>query len=177
MIEDLGTALAWSIAAIALFSYLSVAAWTSARAREREAFYQSEAIKKLADMRGATPEPVLQLLREALATWKKPPSVALMGPAQAKAYYKAETLKKIAEMQGVGADTVLSFIREEERVSQLRIREGLKLAGIICSSVGVALGVALRALVPALPVYLAGFIPLFVGISLLAYGLTLTPRN
>jgi len=36
MTEDMAIALAWGIAAIALFSFLSIAAWTSARQRERE---------------------------------------------------------------------------------------------------------------------------------------------
>lgn len=177
MNEALLEALAWSIAAIALFSFLSVAAWTSARQREREAYYKSETIKKLAEMRDAPPEPVLQLLREAVATWTKPPSVAMMGPIQARAYYKAETLRKIADIPGVGADAVLAFIREDERVSRIRMREGLKLAGFITCAVGIALAVVLRAVVPEIPVYLTGFIPLLVGISLLAYQATIASKN
>jgi mannose/fructose/N-acetylgalactosamine-specific phosphotransferase system component IIC len=171
MTEDMAIALAWGIAAIALFSFLSIAAWTSARQRERDAYYKSEAIKKLAEMQGATPEPVLQVLREAMGSWKSSPSPANMGPFQARAYYRAETIKKIADMQG-GADAVLTVLREEEKIGARRTREGLKLAGFITCAVGLGLLIALRAIVTDLPVYLAGFIPLFVGIALLAYGYT-----
>jgi hypothetical protein len=177
MFQDLAEPLAWSIAAIAFFSFLSVMAWTSSRQREREAFYKSEAIKKLAEMQGVTPEPVLQVLREAVATWKKPPNMSLMGPAQAKAYYKAETLQKIAAMQGAGADTMLTILREDERFRAQRVREGLKLAGFITCGVGAGLVVFLRAIVPEMPVYLAGLIPMFVGVALLAFAFTYAPRN
>lgn len=177
MIQDLGSVLAWSIAAIAFFTFLSIAAWTSARRQEREAFYKSEAIKKLAEMQGVTPEPVLQVLREAVATWKQTPSVAMMGPIQARAYYKSETFKKIADMQSGGADALLAFMREEERVNRLRMREGLKLAGMITCAVGIALAVVLRTVVPAEPVYLVGFIPLLVGVSLLVYERTVVAKN
>jgi hypothetical protein len=177
MPEDFAAALAWGVGAIALFSFLAVAAWTTARQKEREAFYKSEAIKKLAEMQGATPEPVLQVLREAVATWKHAPSAALMGPAQAKAYYKAETLKKIAEMPGSGAEAILTVMREEERVSRRRVRDGLRLAGFITCAVGIGLAVFLRVIVPEMPVYLSGFIPLLVGIALLAYAYTQAPND
>jgi Domain of unknown function (DUF6249) len=42
-------ALFLSVGAIALFSFISVATWSDNRRREREAFYKSEALKKLAD--------------------------------------------------------------------------------------------------------------------------------
>lgn len=50
-----------SVGAIALFSYLAVAAWSDSRRREREAYYRSELLKKLADMPG---EGAVALLRE-----------------------------------------------------------------------------------------------------------------
>ena len=177
MTEDLAIALAWGIAAIALCTFLSVAAWTSARRKEREAYYKSEAIKKIAEMQGATPEPVLQILRETMSAWKDHPSPANMGPYQAKAYYRAETIKKIADMQGAGADAVLTVLREDERISARRVREGLKLGGFITCAVGLGLIVALRAIVIDMPVYLVGFIPLLVGAALLAFGYTNQPKN
>jgi len=177
MTEDMVVALAGGIAAIALFSFLSIAAWTSARQREREAYYKSEAIKKLAEMQGATPEPVLQVLREAMGSWKSSPSPANMGPFQARAYYRAETVKRIADMQGAGADVVLTVLREEERIGARRTREGLKLAGFITCAVGLGLLIALRAIIPDMPVYLVGFIPVFVGVALLAYGFTYAPKD
>lgn len=38
-----------AISAVALFSFVSVAVWTDARRREREAFYKNETMKKLAE--------------------------------------------------------------------------------------------------------------------------------
>jgi len=177
MTAELAMALAWGIAAIALFTFLSIAAWTSAQRKEREAFYKSEAIKKLAEMQGTTPEPVLQMLRETMSAWKDQPSPANMGPYQAKVYYRAETIKKLAEMQGAGAESVLSVLREEERVSARRTREGLKLGGFITCAVGLGLLVTLRGIVPDMPVYLVGLIPGLVGLVLLAYGYTYSPKD
>jgi hypothetical protein len=177
MTEDLAIALAWAIAAIALCTFLSVAAWTSARRREREAYYKSEAIKKIAEMKGDAPEPVLQMLRETMAGWKDHPSPANMGPYQAKAYYRAETIKKIADLQGAGADSVLTVLREEERIGARRVREGLKLAGFITCAVGLGLLIALRAIVTDIPVYLVGFIPMLVGVALLAYAHSYTHKD
>lgn len=175
MTEDMAIALAWGIAAIALCTFLSVAAWTSAQRREREAYYKSEAIKKIAEMQGTTPEPVLQMLRETMSAWKDQPSPAYMGPYQARAYYRAESIKRIAEMQGAGSDAVLAVLHEEERANARRVREGLKLGGFICGAVGVALLIILRAIVPDMPVYLVGFIPLLVGVVLLAYAYSYSP--
>src|SRR6185436_7506723 len=145
MLENLPEALAWGVAAIAFFTFLSVSAWSTARRREREAYYKSEAIKKIAEMQGATPEPVLQVLRETMAAWKEGANISMahMGPIQAKAYFRAETIKKIADMQGAGADAVLNVLREEERISARRTREGLKLAGFITCAVGFGLLIAL----------------------------------
>jgi hypothetical protein len=176
MTEDLAIALGWGIAAIAICTFLSVAAWTSARRREREAYYKSEAIKKIAEMQGTAPEPVLQMLRETMSAWKEHPSPAMMTPGQSKAYYRSETIKKIADMQG-GADAVLTVLREEEKIGARRTREGLKLAGFITCAVGLGLLIALRAIVPDMPVYLVGFIPALVGVALLAYGYTYAPKN
>jgi hypothetical protein len=177
MTEDLAIALGWGIAAIALFTFLSIAAWTSAQRKEREAFYKSEAIKKIAEMQGATPEPVLQILRETMGAWKDHPSPANMGPYQAKVYYRAETIKRLAEMQGGGADAVLTLLREEEKIRARRVPEGLKLAGFITCAVGLALLVVLRAVVPDMPVYLVGLIPGLVGLVLLVYGYTYAPKD
>ena len=177
MTEDLAMALGWGIAAIAICTFLSVAAWTSARRREREAYYKSEAIKKIAEMQGTTPEPVLQMLRETMSAWKDHPSPAMMTPGQSKAYYRSETIRKIADMQGAGADSVLTVLHEEEKISARRTREGLKLAGFITCAVGFGLLIVLRAVVPDMPVYLVGLIPGLVGLVLLAYGYTYSPKD
>jgi hypothetical protein len=174
MDSTLAMALGWGIAAVALFSYLGVAAWAGARQGEREAYYRSEAIKKVAEMQGATPEPVLALLREALKPPAPPPGV-LMGPAQARAFYRSETLKRVAELKGGEADAVLTVMREEEQRAARRVREGLKLGGLIAAGVGVALVIFLHGIVPDMPVYLAGLFPLSVGAAMLLYVFVFAP--
>jgi hypothetical protein len=179
MIQDLAPALGWGIAAIALFTFLSIGAWSSARQKEREAYYRSDAIKKIAEMPGATPEFVLQMLREGVGTKEQPRlgAMSMMMASQIKAYYRGEVMKKIAEMQGAGADALLAVLREEERNTTRRVREGLKLAGLITVAAGVGLSLVLRPIVPEVPVYLVGFIPILVGVVLLGYGYFLAPKT
>ena len=53
-----------SVGAVALFSFLAIGSWSESRRREREAYYRTEAIRKLAE---ATPEvaaSALEFLRE-----------------------------------------------------------------------------------------------------------------
>ncbi len=57
----LPTALFLGAGAIALFSFLAVTAWSDNRRREREAYYESEIIKKVSEMPAET---VVGLLRE-----------------------------------------------------------------------------------------------------------------
>ena len=58
---NLPLALFLAVAAIALFSFIAVSAWSDSRRREREAFYKSETLKKLAEMPSAD---ALSVLRE-----------------------------------------------------------------------------------------------------------------
>ena len=50
--------------AFALFGFLAVASWADARRREREAFYQTEILKKLAESAGPGGSSALELFRE-----------------------------------------------------------------------------------------------------------------
>lgn len=172
MNDTLAVALGWSVVAIAFFTYLGVWSWAQAQRREREAFYKTEAIKKLAEMQGVASEPVLALLREAL---KPPAPPQFMNPAVAREYYRSETMKRIAE--GADANAVLAVMREEEKRAARRVREGLKLAGLILAGVGVGLVVFLQAIVPDMPVYLAGLIPLMVGVAFLTYAFVFAPER
>jgi len=52
------------IGSIALFSFLAVASWADARRKEREAYYTSEAVKKIAESSGEGAKSALELLRE-----------------------------------------------------------------------------------------------------------------
>lgn len=53
-----------SIGAVALFGFIAVAAWSDNRRREREAYYKSESLKKIAEMEGGCASSVLEYMRE-----------------------------------------------------------------------------------------------------------------
>ena len=117
------------VGSIALFSFLAVASWSDARRKERET------------------------------------------------YYKSETLKKIAESSGEGAKAAIELIREQEKNTVRRRLEGMKLGGLITAVVGIGVMVLLRGLVHSTPVYLAGLIPVLVGLAILPYSLLLAPKQ
>jgi hypothetical protein len=123
-----------SVGAVALFSFISVAAWSNARSKEREAYYKSEMIKKIAE-------------------------------------------------SGTGGGAALEYLREQEKIGERRLREGLRLGGLITGAVGIGTMVLLRALAhdPTMgvpnEVYLAGLIPLLIGIALLMYAYLLAPKE
>lgn len=176
MTDGLATALGFGIVAIAFFSYLGVNAWASARQREREAYYRSEAIKKLAEMQGSVTEPVLELLRDALKPPATGPNAAVVSPSVMKAFYRSETLKRVAEMKGDDAEGVVAVMREEERRAARRARESLKLSSLILVALGIALIGFLKMLTPDVPVYMVGLIPLLLGAAMTIYIVFLAPR-
>jgi hypothetical protein len=53
-----------AVGAVALFSFLAVGAWSGTRLKEREAYYESEMLKKIAETQGAAANPALEFLRE-----------------------------------------------------------------------------------------------------------------
>ncbi len=117
------------VGSIALFSFLSVAAWSDARRKEREE------------------------------------------------YYRNETLKKIAESSGEGAKAAIELLREQNKTVTKRRLEGLKLGGLITAVVGIGVMALLHGLVNDEPVYLAGLIPLLIGLALLTYTFLLAPKE
>ena len=52
------------VGSIALFSFLSVAAWSNARRREREEYYRNETLKKIAESSGEGAKAAIELLHE-----------------------------------------------------------------------------------------------------------------
>lgn len=52
------------IGSIGLFTFLSVAVWSEARRKEREAYYRTEALKKIAESSGEGARAALELIRE-----------------------------------------------------------------------------------------------------------------
>lgn len=99
-----------------------------------------------------------------------------------EAYYRSETIKKIAETQGNGANAI-EFLREQEKIFLSRRTDSQKLGGLICIAVGVGSMVLLKAMLAsdvdpaAHQAYLAGLIPLLIGVVLLTYSLFLAPKE
>lgn len=52
------------VGSIALFSFLAVATWSDARRKEREAYYRSETLKKIAETSGEGAKSAMELLQE-----------------------------------------------------------------------------------------------------------------
>ena len=53
-----------AVASVAMFSFIAVASWASARRKEREAYYRSETIKRVAELQGSGGQSVVEVLRE-----------------------------------------------------------------------------------------------------------------
>lgn len=85
-----------------------------------------------------------------------------------EAFYKAETIRRVAEAPPGSSIATIEFMREQNRISQLKTREGLKIGGIINIGVGIALVVFLHALVN-IQIALCGLIPAFIGAAMLIY--------
>ena len=64
-----------------------------------------------------------------------------------EAFYKAETFRRMAESSGEGAKAAVEMLREEERIKQVKVREGLKIAGLINVAAGLALTIFLHGLI------------------------------
>jgi hypothetical protein len=62
--ENLPIFLFLSVASMALFSFVAVAVWSSERRREREAYYRSETLRKIAETQGAGGSSAIEYLRE-----------------------------------------------------------------------------------------------------------------
>jgi hypothetical protein len=90
-----------------------------------------------------------------------------------EAYYRHETLRKLAETGGDSADSVLEVMRQEERGRARRRLEGLKLGGMITAVSGAGAMILLFSL--ARELYLAGLIPLLIGLVMLVYAFFMAP--
>ena len=53
-----------SVASVALFSFVAVAVWSQERRKEREAYYTSETVKKIAEAQGTGGSAAIEYLRE-----------------------------------------------------------------------------------------------------------------
>jgi len=63
-VEAVAVMLVPIVGSIALFSFLAVAAWADARRKEREAYYTSETLKKIAESSGEGAKAAIDMLRE-----------------------------------------------------------------------------------------------------------------
>lgn len=86
-----------------------------------------------------------------------------------EAFYRAETMRRITESSSDGARAALELMREEGRLERVKIKEGLKIGGLITLGVGLGVVVFLHALLPYQPVYFCGFIPALIGAAMLCY--------
>jgi hypothetical protein len=53
-----------SVLMISVFSFISIAVWTDARRREREAYYKAESLRRVAEMPGDGAKYVIEMMRE-----------------------------------------------------------------------------------------------------------------
>ena len=91
-----------------------------------------------------------------------------------EAFYRHEMLKKLSEMQGAGAEKVIEVMQVQDRSLARRVREAVKLAGLVATAVGAGLLIMMQGLDKAGPV---GFIPLVLGLALIIYGFVLAPKD
>jgi hypothetical protein len=52
------------VSVICVFTFVSIASWADARRKEREAYYKSETLKKIAESQGPGATSALELIRE-----------------------------------------------------------------------------------------------------------------
>ena len=62
--RDIVAVIITSVVMICIFTFVSIKAWAEQRRKEREAFYRSEVLKKLAESTGEQAQQVLDLMRE-----------------------------------------------------------------------------------------------------------------
>jgi hypothetical protein len=62
--RDIVAVIITSVVMICIFTFVSINAWAEQRRKEREAFYRSEVLKKLAESTGEQAQQVLDLIRE-----------------------------------------------------------------------------------------------------------------
>lgn len=91
-------------------------------------------------------------------------------------YYREETYKKLLDTSGESSKTVLEVMQQEEAQKARQRIEGLKLGGLVTLAVGVGSMIFLKTLIPDEPIYMAGLIPLLIGMVLAIYAYGLAPK-
>jgi Domain of unknown function (DUF6249) len=85
-----------------------------------------------------------------------------------EAFYRSETIRRIAEASPDGSRATIELLHQQNRMSLIKTREGLKIGGIITLGVGVGVVIFLIPMV-GIHVALCGLIPAFVGLAMLVY--------
>ena len=121
--ENAGMAMALfgflAVGAVSVFTMVSVASWSEARRKEREAYYKNDMLKKLADTPGPGANAALELMR----------AEAQIGAARTRQGLRIGGM--ITTAAGIG---VLVFLR-----ALLGGQQGVYLCGLIPLFVGLAL--------------------------------------
>ena len=60
-----------AVAAIALYSYLSIISFVNGRRKEREAYYKNETVRRLTESQGAGADAAIALMREEDHLWSR----------------------------------------------------------------------------------------------------------
>ena len=92
-----------------------------------------------------------------------------------EAYYRYEFRKKLVDAGKMDAQHVQELMRYEYETSANARRQGMISGGFITAGVGVGLLIGLR-FIEDEAVWMVGWIPLFIGAAMLAYGLIVAPR-
>ena len=108
-----------AVGAVSVFTMVSVASWSEARRKEREAYYKNDMLKKLADTPGPGANAALELMR----------AEAQIGAARTRQGLRIGGM--ITTAAGIG---VLVFLR-----ALLGGQQGVYLCGLIPLFVGLAL--------------------------------------
>jgi hypothetical protein len=118
MRPEIGLFFFLSVGAVALFSFIAVATWVDARQKERQAYYESETLKKIAETQGAGANPASEFLRE----------------KEKIARAKTKEGLKIGGLVNVGVGLALLIF-----LGAMQVGHGVYLAGLVPLFIGLAL--------------------------------------
>jgi Flp pilus assembly protein TadB len=88
-----------------------------------------------------------------------------------EAFYRHETYRKMLEHAGEGPGAVEQLMEKEEALRQRRRVDGMRLGGLITLATGIGIALFLYVLDrDDSPVWVAGVIPILIGLVLVYYG-------
>jgi hypothetical protein len=135
---------------------------------EREAFYRTEALKKVVELQGNVSDAVLETFRHAVEEKSRPPKKPYDFNREREAYYRSETLKSIASAPG-GAAAVVEYLRHDDDRAALKRSESSKLAGMFITATGAGFIVLGMLDHQGDGLMLVGLIPVLFGTALLVH--------